>query len=109
MSIVDSKQPKLKKSWRFNCGITLLILAFISPVGALFVGMSGLSTELKVTLSGLFLAGIPEIFTIMAVAVLGKEGFSNIKMLTLKLIRKYGPPKEVGRVRYAIGLIMFSD
>ncbi len=105
--MVNSKQTKLKGGWRFTVGITLLILAVISPVGAIFVGYTNLSTELKLTISGLFLAGLPEILTVAAVAVLGKEGFTRIKASVLKLVRKYGPPKEVGRMRYNIGLVMF--
>lgn len=95
------------KGWRFSVGVTLLVLGLISPVGAIFVGYSNLSTELKVTLSGLFLAGIPEIFTLVAVTVLGKAGFARIKTVALKLIRQYGPSNEVSRLRYHIGLAMF--
>jgi len=105
--MANAEQISENGKWRFTFGIILLILAMISPIGAIFVGYTTLSTGLKLTLSGFFLAGFPEILTIAAVAVLGKEGFSRIKASVLKLIRKYGPPKEVGRLRYNIGLVMF--
>ena len=38
---------------------------------------------------------------------MGKSGFALIKARALALLRKHGPPSEVGRARYTVGLVMF--
>ena len=102
-----SKQVVSNSSWRFKLGFTLLALAMLSPAATIFIGYSDLATELKIGLSGLFLLGIPEVFTVLAIIVLGKEGFNKIKDAAFKMLRKYGPPKQVGPIRHCIGLMMF--
>jgi hypothetical protein len=49
-----------------------------------------------------------EFFGIIAVAIMGKSGYAYIKQQASGLIREYGPPRQVGRLRYNIGLVMFS-
>ena len=92
--------------WRFRLGVIFFVLGSICPVGALFVALTNLSAAWKTTLSGLFLAGIPEVCTLLAVACMGKAGFAYVKNRLMAVLRCYGPPKEVGRVRYYIGLVM---
>jgi hypothetical protein len=93
--------------WRFRVGVILIAVGFLSPLGALLLPFTDLSTAMKATLSGLLLAGIPEVFTVAAVAVMGKSGFAYVKSRIMALLRRYGPPKEVGPTRYYIGLAMF--
>jgi len=72
------------------------------------VASSGLSAEWKAILSGLLLLGIPEVFTLVAVAILGRDGFSYLKGLLFGLLRKhFAPPVVVSLSRYRIGLVMF--
>ncbi len=92
---------------RFRLGIFFFVLSFISPVGAAIVALTNLSTALKATLGGLFLAGIPEVCTMLAVACMGKAGFAYVKNRLMAVLRRYSPPREVGRVRYYIGLAMW--
>lgn len=92
--------------WRFRLGVVFFALAIISPLGAAIVAMTDLPMAAKATLSGLFLAGFPEVFTVVAIALLGKEGFAYVKNRLLTVLRRYGPPKEVGRARYYVGLTM---
>jgi len=93
--------------WRFRVGVGLIVLSFVSPLGALLVSITNLSIAMKATLSGLFLAGIPEVLTVAAIAVMGKAGFAYVKNSIMVLLRRYGPPKEVGPIRYYIGLVMW--
>ena len=50
---------------------------------------------------------IPEAFDLTAIAILGKPGFVWLKSLLSGVFRRHGPPSEVSRFRYRIGLAMF--
>lgn len=54
---------------------------------------------------GLLLAG--EILGVAAIAVAGKSGYALIKSKIFGLLKQYGPPNRVSRLRYRIGLVMF--
>ncbi len=93
--------------WRFKLGVYLLVLGAICPLFTPLVAMSGLSTEWKAALSGLLLVGIPEIFSLVAIAVMGKDGFNYIKGKVFGFFKRHALPKEVSRTRYQIGLVLF--
>ena len=38
----------------------------------------------------------------------GKSGYAYIKSRVFGLLKRYAPPKAVGRTRYRIGLVMFA-
>ena len=48
-----------------------------------------------------------ELLGVAAIAVMGKPGYLYIKSRLFGFLKKYGPPREVSRTRYNIGLIMF--
>ncbi len=93
--------------WRFKLGVYLLVLGAICPLFTPLVAMTSLSTEWKAALSGLLLIGIPEIFSLVAIAVMGKDGFSYIKGKVFGFFKRHALPKEVSRTRYQIGLVLF--
>ncbi len=93
--------------WRFKFGVYLLVLGAICPFFTPLVAMTGLSTEWKAALSGLLLVGIPEIFSLMAIAVMGKDGFNYIKGKVFAFFKRHALPREVSRTRYRIGLVLF--
>ena len=93
--------------WRFRMGVSLFVLGFLSPLGIPLVTATNLSTAWKATLSGLFMLGIPELFWLVAAAIMGKTGFNYIKGKVFGFFRRYATPKEVSRTRYSIGLVMF--
>ncbi|MBW1860533.1 MAG: transporter suffix domain-containing protein [Deltaproteobacteria bacterium] len=96
------------RGWRFPVGLAILIVGFISPVFIPLVTASSLSTAWKTALSGLLAAGIPEIFSVVAIAIMGKSGFNYIKGRLFAFLRKHGPPDVVSRTRYHVGLVMFA-
>jgi hypothetical protein len=49
-----------------------------------------------------------EVLGIVAVAVMGKSGYAYIKNRVFGFLKQCGPPVEVSRTRYAIGLVMFA-
>jgi len=94
-------------SWRFRAGIALFVVGLACPLLIPTVVASDLSPSWKTALSGLFGVGIPDVFTIAAVAVMGKDGFNALKQRAFGLLRRMAPPDRVGPVRYRIGLVMF--
>lgn len=99
-------QPGLSR-WRFRIGGSVFVLGFFIPLLIPIVTSSTLSTEWKAAISGAMLVGVPELFTLLAIAILGKPGFGYLKEHLLSFIRKFGPPAMVSRTRYRIGLTLF--
>ena len=89
----------------------MFVVGFASPLLVPFVARSDLSAGWKTTLSGLLLVGIPELFTLVAVAILGKAGFNyltgGIKQRLGAFMAEHGPAQTVSAKRYKVGLIMF--
>ncbi len=98
------KPPNNRLIW----GGIIFISGFLSPLFIPLVVASDLSTTIKSVLSGLLALGIPEIFMIIAVAILGKSGFTYLKSTIFSWFKKYGPPDTVSPFRYRLGLILFS-
>jgi len=106
--VSPSNTSPLRTGWRLRLGLVIFISGFLSPLLIPLVTASRLSTQWKTVISGALAVGIPEIFSIVAIAVMGKSGFNYIKGRFFILINKYGPPEVVSRTRYRIGLVMFS-
>jgi len=88
-------------------GLTILIVGWLSPLLIPIVTRTSLATEWKTIISGLLAVGIPEMFTVAAIAVMGKSGFNLIKERIFSFFKKHGPPDRVRPTRYRIGLVMF--
>ncbi len=94
--------------WRFRVGATLFVVGFAAPAAIPLVALSGLATGWKTALSGALAVGVPEIMMVAAVAVMGKQGFAEVKRRFGSWLRRYGPPDKVSRARYRLGLVMFT-
>ena len=105
----DSKQPvpQIKKS-RLVVGAIVFIVGFLAPLLVPLVTRSDLSVAWKTTLSGLLMAGIPELFMIITIGILGKDGYQFLKGKVFAFLKKHGPPQKVSRLRYKIGLVLFT-
>ena len=101
-SVTDKNESPSKA--RFIFGGSFFITGFLSPLAIPLVTDSALSTEWKAILSGLLLLGVPEVFMLIAIAILGKPGFDFLKSHLWKLIR---PADRVSAARYRIGLVLF--
>ena len=94
--------------WRLKLGIALFGFSIVLPVlGVPLVTAMELSSATVATVSGILLV-FAELLGIAAVAVMGKSGYAYIKSIILGFFKKYGPPAEVSRTRYTIGLVMFT-
>ncbi len=108
MSEQNGKQDQTASGWRLRVGILIFVLSIIIPVIAVPAVMAlELSASLTASVSGGLLIGA-ELLGIAAVAVMGKPGFLFFKSRISAFLRQYGPPQEVSRRRYTIGLTMFS-
>lgn len=102
-----TNQPEISKT-RLILGGIILVVGFMSPLLIPLVTGTDWSIGIKTTLSGLLAFGIPEVFMLIAVAVLGKQGYEFLKAKALRYLKQFAPSDSVSLVRYRIGLIMFS-
>jgi len=94
--------------WRFKLGVALFALSMVGPFVLIpLVAALGLSAAMTATMSGGILGGA-EVLLIIAAAVLGKSGFAYLKGRVFGILKRYGPPAEVGRTRYHVGLVLFA-
>jgi hypothetical protein len=107
MSVEHSKQEQGSTAWRLKLGVAILVLSIILPLAVVPAIMAlDLSASITASVSGALLIGA-EVFGIIAVAVMGKPGYLLIKNRVFGFFRKHGPPQQVSRRRYNIGLVMF--
>lgn len=92
---------------RLKLGIAIFIIGFLSPLLIPLVKSLEIPTAWKVLISGALAVGVPEIFAIVAIAIMGKPGFNTMKAYFFKMVKVYGPSDRVSRTRYRIGLVMF--
>jgi hypothetical protein len=95
-------------SWRFPAGVAIFALGFCAPLAIPLVTASGLPPGWKTAISGALAVGVPEVMMVIATAVMGKDGFAELKRRFGRWMRTYGPPQTVSRSRYRVGLVMFA-
>ena len=102
-----SNRDQPAAGWRLKVGVLLFALSIILPiVGIPFVAGLDLSGTMATSVSGALLIGA-ELFGVTAVAVMGKPGYLYFRNRVFSFLKQYGPPKEVSRTRYNIGLVLF--
>jgi hypothetical protein len=96
---------------RLIVGGAVFVAGFAAPALIPVVAASGLPASWKTALSGLLMVGIPELGMVIAVAILGKDGFAfltgGIKRRLGAFFKQHGPAEHVSATRYKIGLAMF--
>ena len=104
--IITETEPGQTR-WRLRLGIIVFVVGFLSPLLIPLVTGSALPTKWKTVISGFLAVGIPEIFSVLAVAIMGKHGFNYIKKRFFTFLKKLAPPDKVSQTRHRIGLVMF--
>ncbi len=92
---------------RLKIGALIMITGFLSPLLIPLVLASDWSAATKSVISGLLAFGIPELFMLLAIVVMGKQGYEYIKSKALKYLKRFAIPDKVSLVRFRIGLVMF--
>ena len=100
--------PQQISKGKLIIGVSILVIGFMSPLLIPLVTGSNWSVGVKTTASGLLAFGIPEVFMLIAIAIMGKQGYEYIKGKAFKYLKRFAPPDTVTLTRYRIGLIMFS-
>ncbi len=94
---------------RLALGGGVLAVGWLAPLLVPWVtSADGLSDEWKAGISGLLLLGIPELFSLVAVGILGKAGYEFLKHRVLRALAPLRPAQHVGRTRHRIGVAMFT-
>jgi hypothetical protein len=88
--------------------VTIFVIGFAAPLAIPMVISSDLPTGWKTAIAGALAVGVPEIMMVAAAAVMGSEGFAELKRRVGRFLRIYGPPARVSRARYRVGLGMFT-
>ena len=101
----ETEQPRA--GWRFRLGLIVLVVGWLSPLCIPLITATELPTRWKTIISGALAVGIPEVFTVAAIAIMGKSGYNLIKERIFSFLKKHGPPDRVSLTRYRIGLVMF--
>ena len=86
----------------------MIALGWICPLFIPLVTKSTLSTEWKTALSGFLLVVGPEVLSLLAIAILGKDGFNYLKEKVFGLLRRAAPTAKVSRARYRAGLAIWA-
>lgn len=93
---------------RLILGGIVFVSGFISPLFIPLVLQSNWSAAVKSLISGVLALGVPEVFMVIAIAIMGKSGFHFLKEKIYGWMKKHGPPDRVSLMRYRIGLMMFT-
>jgi hypothetical protein len=104
-TVTETEQPRT--GWRFRLGLIILVVGWLSPLCIPLITATELPTRWKTIISGALAVGIPEVFTVAAIAIMGKSGYNLIKERIFRFLKKHGPPDRVSLTRYRIGLVMF--
>ena len=107
MPTTASNPGQPSAGWRLHLGLIILVVGFLSPLSIPLITATELSSKWKAIISGALAVGIPEVFSVVAIAIMGKSGFNLIKERIFSFFKKHGPPDRVSLTRYRIGLVMF--
>lgn len=88
-------------------GGIIFALGFLCPLLIPAVANTDWPIGLKTFVSGLLAFGVPELFMLLAVVVMGKPGYDYLKQQIGKFLKPLMPPDKVSQTRYKFGLVLF--
>ena len=103
----EIKQIKIPRG-KLICGLLVFIVAILSPLLIPFIIKLNISVSIKTIISGFLVFGLPEIGMLLAVAILGKDGFMYLKSQLFFWLKQAVVSTSVSRTRYQIGITLFS-
>jgi len=102
---MNDERPQF--NWRIKVGFAIFAISIGWPILIPILSALGAPATAIAAFSGVMVVAA-ELMLIAGAAVAGKEGFAFIKATVFGFLRPYGPPREVSRTRYTIGLVMFA-
>jgi hypothetical protein len=98
---------QLQATWRIKAGLALFVASIGWPALVPILPLLGVSASATAAFSGVMFVAA-EFMLVAGAAIAGKEGFALIKAKVFGFLRAYGPPHDVSRRRYIIGLVLFT-
>jgi hypothetical protein len=89
-----------------SAAAVLWIGGFFLPLLIPLVTASPLPPVTKATLSALLVFGLPQLLTVIAIAIVGKSGFHYLMEQLARAAKRLEPAAHVSRFRYGLGLAM---
>ncbi len=102
---MSDQQPRT--FWRIRAGFAFFVASIGWPVLIPILPLLGASPTVTAAFSGVMVVAA-EFMLLAGAAIAGNEGFAFIKAKVFGFFKSYGPRREVSRVRYIIGLVMFA-
>jgi len=93
--------------WRVKLGFAIFIASIAWPVFIPVLPLLGVSGTAIAASSATMLVAA-ELMILAGAAIAGKDGFAVIKAKVFGFLKSYGPPEDVSRPRYMLGLVMFA-
>ena len=90
--------------------LVLAVIFFLTAIACPILGTAIIVSDLPARwrwAAGFLYFPVPEVFDLTAVAILGKPGFTWLKLKLMGFLGSYGPPDEVSIIRYRLGLVLF--
>ncbi|PTC02447.1 hypothetical protein C9980_22850 [Vibrio mediterranei] len=91
---------------RVSLGMVALLLALSSPLLIPLISSMEICSSKKALLSGAMIFGIPEVATIVALCLLGKERLQQIRSWFVRHLLKLKPSRHSTRLSYYMGLLL---
>ena len=91
---------------RIYGGLVLLVFGFLSPLLSFFVQDLDWHSGIKTLIIGGLVFGIPEVFMVIGIAVMGRETWEVLSARLHGFLSAISPQK-VSRARYYAGLTLF--
>ena len=92
MSADDSFVLERQSHWRMSLALALWVGGFFLPLAIPLVTVLPLPIVTKTALSGLLVFGLPQLLTVIAIAIVGKSGFHYLVERLFGGAKKLGPP-----------------
>lgn len=106
-TVTRSAAPDPRQKKRLIMGVAVFIAGWLLALALVpLVNRSDLTTALKATINGVLLLGLPKLFLLLAIAIMGKPGFLYLKSLLGGHVRRLAPAATVSPLRYRIGLVL---
>lgn len=105
--MMSTDAPAPAPGIRIKIGFAFFIISLAGPPVIIpLMPVFGVSTTTMATVSGVLLVGA-ELLLLAGAAIAGKDGYAYIKQTVFGFIKSYGPPEQVSKTRYRIGLVLF--
>ena len=96
----------MNSNTRLATGIIMLVVGLILPMGIYPLSTTSWPAAVKTVIGGVLFFGF-EIMAIPAVAIMGKDNFERIMARALGWFSKMKPSGNIGKVRHALGILLF--